>query len=57
MNSIEEAYHFFLKIKEKLNKKFDNKNNRRGHGGRSGKLYYGGCNDDQKNKDEGVSSS
>ena len=33
--SIEEAYQFALKVEEKLNKKYDNKNSGRGHGGRS----------------------
>ena len=52
MNSIEEAYQFSLKFKEKLSKKFDNKNSRRGHSGRSEGKYYGGHKDDQNNKDE-----
>ena len=55
--SIEEAYRFSLKVEEKLNKKYDNKKNGRGHGGRSGIKSYGGQNDDQKNKDEAGSSS
>ena len=55
--SIEEAYQFALKVEEKLNKKYDNKNSGRGHGGRSGRWSYGGQDDDQKNKDEAVSSS
>ena len=33
MNNIEEAYQFSLKVEEKLNKKFDNKNSCRGHVG------------------------
>ena len=36
MNNIEEAYQFSLKVEEKLSKEFDNKNSRRGHGGRFG---------------------
>ena len=40
--SIEEAYQFALKVEEKLNKKYDNKNYRRGGGGRSGGWSYGG---------------
>ena len=36
MNSIEEAYQFSLRVEEKINKKFDNKNSGRGRGGRSG---------------------
>ena len=34
MKNIEEAYQFFLRVEEKLNMKFDNNNNGRGHGGR-----------------------
>ena len=56
MNSIEEAYQFFLRFEEKLSKKFDNKNSGRGRGGRSGGWSYGGCNDDKKNKDEARSN-
>ena len=33
MNSIEEAYQFALKVEEKLNKKFESRQNGRGHGG------------------------
>ena len=40
--SIEEAYQFSLKVEEKLNKKYDNKNSGRGHGGRSGGQSHGG---------------
>ena len=57
MNNIEEAYQLSLRVEEKLSKKFDNKNSRRGHSGRSGKWSYGGHNDDQKKKDEAISSS
>ena len=57
MNNIEEAYQFSLRVEEKPNKKFDNKNNGRGHGKRSGEWSYGGHNDDQKNKDEARSSN
>ena len=46
MNSIKEAYQFFLRVEEKLRKKFDNKNSGRGHGGRFGRQSYGGCKDD-----------
>ena len=35
-----------------MNKKYDNKKNGRGHGGRSGRWSYGDQKDDQKNKDE-----
>ena len=55
--SIEEAYQFALKVEEKLNKKYDNKNSGRGCSGKSGGQSYGGWNDDQKNKDEAGSSS
>ena len=40
--SIEEAYQFFLKVEEKLNKKYDNKNSRRGRAGRSRGWSHGG---------------
>ena len=40
--SIEEAYRFSLKVEEKLNKKYDNRNSRRGHGGRFGGRSHGG---------------
>ena len=33
--NIEEVYQFSLKVEEKLNKKYDNKNSGRGRGGRS----------------------
>ena len=55
--SIDEAYQFALKVEEKLNKKYDNKNSGRGCGGRSSGWSYGGRNDDQKNKDKARSSS
>ena len=55
--SIEEAYQFSVKVDENLNKKYDNKNSGRGHGGRSNGWSYGGQNDDKKNKDEARSSS
>ncbi len=38
MNNIEEVYQFFLKVDEKLSKKFDNKNSGRGKSGRFGRL-------------------
>ena len=57
MNSIEKAYQFYLRVEEKLSKKFDNKNSGRGCGGRSSRRSYGGYNDDQKKKDEARSSS
>ena len=40
--SIEEAYQFSLKVKEKMNKKYDNKKSGRGHDGRSRRWSYGG---------------
>ena len=55
ITSIKEAYQFSLKIEEKLNKKYDNKNNGRGCGGRSRGWSYGGQNDDQKRKYEVIS--
>ena len=48
--SIKEAYQFSLKVEEKLNKKYDNKNSGRGRS-------HGGRNDDKKSKDEAGSSS
>lgn len=57
MSNIEEAYQFFQRVEEKLSKKFDNKNSGRGRGGRFGGRSYGGYNDDQKNKDEAISSN
>ena len=57
MSSIEEAYQFSLKVEEKVSKKFDNKNSGRGRGGRTSIWSYGGHNDDQKNKDEAISSN
>ena len=39
INSIKEAYQFSLKVEEKLNKKYDNKNNGRGCSGRSGRQF------------------
>ena len=57
MTSIEEVYHFSLRVEEKMRKKFDNKNSGRGSGGRSSGGSYSGHNDDQKNKDEVGSSS
>ena len=56
MNSIEEAYQFSLKVEEKLNKKFESRQNGRGRGGRSGGRSYGGRNEDPKKKDEASSS-
>ena len=56
MNSIEEAYQFALKVEEKLNKKFESRQNGRGRGGRSGGRSYGGRNEDPKKKDEASSS-
>ena len=55
--SIVEAYQFVLKVEEKLNKIYDNKNSGRGCSGRSGGQSHGGRNDDQNNKDDARSSS
>ena len=45
MTSIEEAYQFALRVKEKLNKKFEGRKRGCGQGGRCGSRSSGGQNE------------
>ena len=47
MTSIGKAHKFSLRVEEKFNKKFDNKNSGRGRDRRSDGWSYGGQNDDK----------
>ena len=50
MCDIEDAYQFSINVEERLNRKFENKQRWRDHGGRTRGRYYRGQKNNQKMK-------
>lgn len=56
MTTIDDAYQFFVKVEEKINRIFERKQRGRDSDGNTGRRSYGGQNEDQKKYEKSISS-